>query len=252
MIISYKHIGETPLDVIKRLQNSNTELKETTLSYAGRLDPLAEGVMLILSGEKENQEREKYLSLPKVYESKIVFGLSTDSYDVLGVLEENINDIEEKFDEVKLSTALKTFSGVYEQAYPPFSSKTIDGTPLWRLARDGKLSGVTLPRHDVEIVSLETIDSPEMSGNDLYEYADHMVNQVDGDFRQKEILKSWEQLKGDETMYPTLTIRLSVSSGFYVRSFAHELGEKIGLPAMALSIKRTHVGEYTQGDITHR
>jgi tRNA U55 pseudouridine synthase TruB len=44
VIHAYKERGETPLDVIKRLKNENGDLKHTPMTYAGRLDPLAEGL----------------------------------------------------------------------------------------------------------------------------------------------------------------------------------------------------------------
>jgi len=58
----YKNIGETPLECLERIRSERQELVKERLSYAGRLDPMAEGVMLILVGD-ENKEREKYLGL---------------------------------------------------------------------------------------------------------------------------------------------------------------------------------------------
>ena len=53
----YKEKGETPLERLDRFREENPEYGEVKLSYAGRLDPMAEGVMLILIGD-ENKERE--------------------------------------------------------------------------------------------------------------------------------------------------------------------------------------------------
>jgi len=53
------------------------------MTYAGRLDPLAEGLLLVLTGE-ECKNKEKYLGLDKEYEVDVLFGFATDTYDILG------------------------------------------------------------------------------------------------------------------------------------------------------------------------
>ena len=50
----YKNKGETPLQALSRLRKEKPELEKETLSYAGRLDPLAEGLMLVLIGDANN------------------------------------------------------------------------------------------------------------------------------------------------------------------------------------------------------
>jgi tRNA U55 pseudouridine synthase TruB len=69
MILIDKKVGETPLELINRIRIEMPELKDERLSYAGRLDPMAEGQMLILVGD-ENDNREKYLGLDKEYEAE--------------------------------------------------------------------------------------------------------------------------------------------------------------------------------------
>ena len=54
----YKKAGETPLEAINRFRAANPEYRNVKITYAGRLDPLAEGVLILLAGdavyEKEN------------------------------------------------------------------------------------------------------------------------------------------------------------------------------------------------------
>jgi len=47
-----------------------------------------------------------------------------------------------------------------------------------------------------------------------------------------------------ERFFPCATIKISCSSGTYARSIAHGLGTELGVPALALHILRTKVGEY--------
>ncbi len=79
----YKKKGETPLECIGNLKKQDENLKLLSMTYAGRLDPLAEGVLLILVGDEVNNKNE-YLKLPKEYEVDILFGFGTDTYDLMG------------------------------------------------------------------------------------------------------------------------------------------------------------------------
>ena len=82
-----KKPGETPLECLNRFKVDNPEYEGEKMTYAGRLDPLASGVLLVLVGE-ECKKKEKYLGLDKEYELTILFGFSTDSHDVLGLIED--------------------------------------------------------------------------------------------------------------------------------------------------------------------
>ena len=92
-IISYKNIGETPLDIVNKYRKPNCKY-----SFAGRLDPMARGQMIVLEG-LECKNQDKYCGLDKIYEFEILFGFSTDTYDILGIVE-NYNFIEPKIFEI--------------------------------------------------------------------------------------------------------------------------------------------------------
>jgi tRNA pseudouridine55 synthase len=47
-----------------------------------------------------------------------------------------------------------------------------------------------------------------------------------------------------EFQFPYFTIACEVSSGFYVRSLAHDIGEKLGVGATVVHVRRTRVGPY--------
>jgi tRNA U55 pseudouridine synthase TruB len=66
-IILNKPIGETPLEIINYYKRLHPEYRYLPMTYAGRLDPLAEGVLLLLAGE-ECLKKDEYLSLSKEYE----------------------------------------------------------------------------------------------------------------------------------------------------------------------------------------
>ena len=79
-----KSLGETPLLAIQNYQRSDSALMHMPLTYAGRLDPMASGKLLVLIGE-ECKKREKYDGLDKEYIFEILLGFSTDTGDVLGL-----------------------------------------------------------------------------------------------------------------------------------------------------------------------
>ena len=47
-----------------------------------------------------------------------------------------------------------------------------------------------------------------------------------------------------EFQFPYFTIVCEVSSGFYVRSLAHDIGQKLGVGATVVGVRRTRVGPY--------
>jgi tRNA U55 pseudouridine synthase TruB len=58
------------------------------------------------------------------------------------------------------------------------------------------------------------------------------------DFNQEYIIKQWEQLDKFDKLY-AISIKLDVSSGFYVRQFVRDLSNMIGIPLLTYDINRT-------------
>lgn len=112
----YKQIGETPLRCIERLRASSERYATATLSYAGRLDPMAEGLLLIMVDEG-NKSREEFLNLDKTYTCEILFDVATDTYDVLGKVRDFVNK-DNTVTEGAVRSALQSFVGTRVQQYP--------------------------------------------------------------------------------------------------------------------------------------
>ncbi len=244
----YKESGETPLERLERFRKDNPEYKNIPLSYAGRLDPMAEGVLLVLVGEK-NKEREAFLSLTKEYTVDVLFGFATDTYDLLGVVSDSVSRASHRSIHVPtLLDAIAQWQGVRTQKYPPFSSKPLEGVPLFVHARKGDIHDhFVLPEHTIEIFSTELIGVKKIRTEQLLEEIQKMVGLVHGDFRQERILTVWGNtlrvLYG--MSFEVATLHVSCSSGTYVRVLAQELGEAMGMSALAMHIVRMKVGKYT-------
>ena len=239
----YKNLGETPRERLERLRTQKAHYAHEVLSYAGRLDPMDEGVLLCLVGSA-NKRREQYLDLSKEYVLDVLFGFSTDTYDVLGRVMDTGDPA--KVHRAEVEKGLNEFRGHVAQEYPPFSSKTVGGKSLFEWARGNALGALVLPErsvlvYDISLEAMYKVKEPELLG-----YIELGVGKVQGDFRQEEITRLWKRnLKANGTReFPAATIRVSCSSGTYMRSIAHALGKELGVPALALHILRTQVGDF--------
>ncbi len=234
IILLNKKEGETPLEALEVFRLKNKEYKDSKMTYAGRLDPMASGLLLILAGDKV-KDKEKYLGLDKEYEFEILFGLSTDTHDILGKVTNSKFGAGSRIEDIKKE--LKFLKGKVKQKIPLYSTKT------WERTRKGEV--VQEEERIVEIKNLSFLGMRKISAKKLLQNIEKRVGKVKGDFRQKEILKVWakilEQNQGD---FYVGKFKTKCSSGTYVRSIAYELGERIDIPALAFSIKRVKIGRW--------
>ncbi|HEY4510894.1 MAG TPA: hypothetical protein VJG29_00810 [Candidatus Paceibacterota bacterium] len=239
----YKRLGETPRERLERLRREKPRYENEVLSYAGRLDPMAEGVLLALVGS-ENNKREGHLNLSKEYVVDILFGFATDTYDILGKVKASSDT--DSIHKKGIKEGLWDFQGTLVQEYPPFSSKTVEGKSLFSWARNFGLDTLVLPQKEVTVYAIELQGIYKLAEPALLSYIEDSVAKVNGDFRQEEILRLWHRnlsARGDRE-FPCATVRIECSSGTYVRSIANRLGENLEVPALALHILRTKVGEH--------
>jgi len=263
IIVAYKKLGQTPLECLNDLKISRPDLADLPLTYAGRLDPMAEGLMLVLVGD-ECKKKDQYLGLDKTYEFEILVGFSTDTYDLLGKAESENKGVRmvwpsfqknsarrsedlsnALFSDSAFVTTLESFVGTFRQKYPSFSSKTVDGKQLFQLALDDELPD-ELPEHEVTIYNLQCTSTVLQKKEDLEKEIIGRIALVKGDFRQEEIIKKWQEAfsQSNQKEFVVLSCVMDCSSGTYVRQLVADISEKVGIPLVTYSIKRTRVGEY--------
>jgi tRNA pseudouridine55 synthase len=227
------------------------------MTYAGRLDPMASGLLLILTGD-ETKNKEKYLKLDKEYKFEVLFGFATDTYDLLGIPKVNnflrSSDLRgpvparpfKNYSPLEFRNAilynLKFFTGKFIQKYPIYSSKTVKGKPLFTYARSGE--DVETPEREVDVKNFKFIKLRKIDNKKLLENIEKRIKKVQGDFRQEEILKIWREKLMERKDFYIVNFKIKCSSGTYVRGIANSLGEKLNVPSLAFSIKRTKVGKY--------
>lgn len=245
----YKPIGYTPLQVIDTLRKKCPDYTNEKIGYAGRLDPLAHGVLLLMIGDAA-KERTKYLDLPKEYSFEVLYGLETDTYDLLGYVERYKECIIVK---ENVNAFVNDCLGKLTLPYPPYSSKPVDGKPLFWWARHKKLSEITIPTREIEIAEFKLRSTRSIRTEQLQRLVMKRIHAVTGDFRQADIEERWMQVfeTNPQISFATATFHITCSSGTYVRSLAHTLGQELGCGAVAIDILRTKVGTYSLEDSTN-
>lgn len=244
LIPIHKFEGETPLETIKRFMSNNPDYSKTKLGYAGRLDPMAKGLLLLLADE-ENLHRKNYERLPKTYRFEVLLGVATDSYDILGLITQS--KLGPLFSADKLDKTAQTFVGSFNQPYPPYSAPRIRGKPLFWWARENRLNEITIPSKQIEIYNIHFESLSSKSADELQKEIPHRISKVKGTFRQKEILHKWNAFLNENSQnnFQLATLTANCSSGTYIRSISNELGLKLGIPSLAYTIERTSIGEYS-------
>jgi len=238
----YKPIGITSHQVAIRL----AQKLGTVVTHTGSLDPMAEGVLVLLIGPEARKRQAELQAVDKDYEFDLLFGFSTDSYDQLGRVTDSVAYEPEKFPQEKLSDLVTRLVGKREQELPPFSSSVIRGKPLFWWAREGRLQEVGLPVREIEIYKAELVRRSKITKSDLGMLILKNIRLIDGDFRQDKIKEIWRTALADHPndRFSIATIRMTVGSGTYVRSIVNELGRAIRIPSFALRILRTRNGRF--------
>jgi tRNA pseudouridine55 synthase len=234
----YKPLGLTPLQALERLRIFSG-LGSEKLTYAGRLDPMAEGVMLVLGGE-ERYRKEQHTGLDKTYEAEMLLGWGSDSGDVLGRLRRGApvrGPIEE---------AVMTLEGERERRVPAWASVPVAGKSLVWHQRQGRT--VDAPLRPMRVEQLELLGERRVDADTLHRCIRDKIALIQGSFRQQEVLTDWENcLRADDDCR---LVRLSCTTGpgTYLRSLAAELGSALDTEALLFSLRRTRVGRWTVSD----
>lgn len=219
--------------------------------YIGRLDPLASGISIFLTGN-ETKKQDKFINLDKTYKFNLLIGMKTDTGDILGKL----LDFKGCFSLERLDNILSLFhQKVYQQKYQKFSSIKIKkegmSKPLWYWAKNGNLREEEIPKHTVNIYSLDwnKENIQELTFKQIKEDVLKMklLENNYQNFRCDEILPQYEKMN----KVLKLPCVAKVSSGTYIRQLCLDIGEKLGIPCCAHEIERIgfHLPEEVMTDI---
>ncbi len=230
VLVVDKPEGPTSHDIVSRVRRA---LRTKRVGHAGTLDPMATGILVVLVGEAT--KLEPYLAASqKAYVAEITFGRATDTLDRLGqTIEEHpvpewlseelalvaasasrlsvgkplVSECErlDALGAVRLSRALGAELARGSQIPPRFSAIKVDGQKSYDRARRG--------------------ESFELAARDVTLLATRLLNASGA--------------------AASLQVEMSVTKGYYVRSFARDLGLTLGVPSHLTALRRIGSGKLT-------
>jgi tRNA pseudouridine55 synthase len=206
LLIVDKPSGPTSHDVVARMRRV---LREKRIGHTGTLDPMATGVLVLVVGKATRLA--KFLSASdKSYDAIVRFGIATDTADAQGRPLGPVID-GAALPREAIDAALDAFRGTFMQQPPTYSAKKIDGQRSYKVARArAGLGNAASPTDVVPAPACVTAHRIE-------------IVSVDAD---------------------TVTLRVDCSAGFYVRSLAHDLGQRLGTGAHLAALRRTRTGGF--------
>ncbi len=210
-LIIDKPEGFTSHDVVARIRRA-TGMRR--VGHAGTLDPFATGVLVCCIG-RATRLVQFLVGLDKEYEAKVRLGYATDTQDRTGKQITPLRSSNELSLE-DLRRVLDQFTGQQLQTPPMFSAKKVGGERLYRAARAGR----EVEREPVS-VTVHSIKLIEEEGS------------------------AWN-VTGDGTSDFRVSVRCT--SGTYVRTLAHDIGERLGVGAHLVELRRTAVGHFRLRD----
>jgi tRNA pseudouridine55 synthase len=180
------------------------------IGHLGTLDPLATGVLVLAVGKEFTKQVKNHMGADKEYHVEMELGKMSDTYDSEGKVEEVLGSNGEPID----------FSGLNEDAILEvmgrFWGKTMQTPPAFSAKKVGGKRAYKLAREGKE-VKLEP--------------------------REVE-MEAWDV----EFDLPFVRFKLRVSSGTYVRSLVHDIGQELACGAIMTALRRTRVGEFVLAD----
>ena len=271
---------------------------------------MATGVLIMGVG-KGTKRLQEFLGCTKTYETTIIFGAATDTYDVLGkvIRRAEYGHITRE----KVEKALEKFKGKIMQRPPIYSALRVQGKRLYEYAREGKEVPKEIEERLVEVKELEVVEwmdgeshtfrhpkeDAEDETKDLAQDVLHLgeaaansvdipsdqssiraiasmdierkrpLNDSDSEVPRKKVETGHERevlppIPGPQSPDcrpedspvdvhlqqeppPAVKLRMTVTSGFYVRSLSHDLGEVLGSLACMCALVRTRQGDYELG-----
>lgn len=249
-----KAVGQTPLECAEEWRAAHTEITNVPLAYAGRLDPMASGKLLVLIGD-ECKVQEKYHHLDKEYEFSVLFGVSSDTADVLGRL--TIALKAPSVSKSQLSLKVKKLVGSVNLPYPHFSSKTVQGKPLHVWTLEGRLNEIKIPTKESTIYKLGLKKFETKTRQEIYSEVSTKIESIKpvteeskalgNDFRRVDVRKDWKLFLGSGKPTDTFfiaTFTCTASSGTYMRTLAEVIAKQCNTTSLAYHIKRTKIGQY--------
>ena len=273
---------------------------------------MATGVLVAGVG-KGTKFLNSFLGCTKSYETVVLFGAETDTYDRLGKIVRR--GPYEHITREAVEKALEQFRGKIMQRPPIFSALKVNGKPMYKYAREGKEIPIEIQDRPVEVTDMRLVEWYE-PGTHEYQWPEveaegeekevaekllardatvSVVSEAEGaasneqpeasstkrkspppaesaeegaadnaatpaaeaPTKKQKVSAEEEEAVAEQPTSPSQTIEkpaqpqpaavnivMTVTSGFYVRTFAHDLGKAVGSCGLMSSLIRTRQADF--------
>ncbi|TAK03336.1 tRNA pseudouridine(55) synthase TruB [Patescibacteria group bacterium] len=203
-----KPAGPTSHDIVDAVRRVTGEKR---VGHAGTLDPFATGLLIVGVGREATREFPKLVGLDKTYEATMVLGATSDTQDRTGRIEPTVFDSEVA--QTRGAVSRQPSADELRDAFMRFTGTIRQTPPMYSAKKVGGRKLYELARQGIE-VAREPVDV---------------------------IVHALELLSHDP---PRATIRVSCSSGTYIRTLAHDIGQALGCGAYLETLRRTKIGPF--------
>lgn len=218
VLVIDKPCGPTSHDVVARVRQATGWQK---VGHTGTLDPMATGVLALVVG-RATRLAQFLSATDKVYEADVRLGWATDTYDAWG----------RRIDTKDVTSERPPFEG------PTSEVRTSPGQSVaWPPAE--QLERLLERFRGTHVQTAPIFSAKKTDGVRAYALA------RDGKaVQQKACAVTVHELSCIGQDGDRLRLRIACSAGFYVRSFAHELGLLAGAGAHLSALRRTRSGDF--------
>lgn len=220
IFIVRKPLGITSHDVVAQARRV---LRTRAVGHAGTLDPLAAGVLVLLT-EQDTKLSQFLTASSKRYYAWVAFGANSLTYDAEGPVTTGNREVAQALTQEHIVEQFSHFLALSEQRPPAFSAVQQGGVRSYDRARRGE--DVALPPRPAGYEHIE-----------LLGFASNLAAISLPPFVKP------EDLPVQLGEFPVALIDVTVTAGTYVRSFARDLGEQLGTGAHLAGLVRYQAGD---------
>jgi tRNA pseudouridine55 synthase len=203
--------------------------------HTGTLDPLASGLLPICLGEA-TKFSSFLLDGDKEYIATIKLGVTTTSYDAEGDIV-TVSDV--LVAPEQLMQCIDGFLGTVLQIPPIYSALKVNGRPLYDYARSGNIDDIDInsKARNVTFYELEIL-TYNLDNNNLI---DNLTNDLNKNLND---LNGNLNLDDAVDQCNTVKLRVKCSKGTYIRTLAHDIGQRLNCGAHLIGLVRTQTNSF--------
>lgn len=198
---------------------STTKTKNIRVGHAGTLDPFATGLLIVGVGREATKHIDQFKTLKKTYLTTIHLGATSDTYDRTG----NIRKSEQLLSENTEQCNNKT---IQQYNRPPIPTTEKIKTTL-----------TSFLGPQLQIPPM--FSAKKVQGQKLYDLARKGI-----EIARKPASVHIYSIDLHTYDFPSLTIEVTCSTGTYIRSLVHDIGQTLGTGAYCEALRRTAIGPY--------